>query len=109
MVARGGTVHAEPNAILQAPTPFLATAPVAESLLFPIPRWRFRAGRGPEYDAWWRQVTRLLHAFGVEPAGLRDECPVMPSKLEKSAIVTRASDEEGVEMRSFYSSIAGSA
>ena len=79
-----------------APTPLLATAPIAEHQLFPIPRWRFRSGRGPSFDAWWRAVRRLLQSFGADPDDLHEQCPVMPSKLNSSNFVTRSSDEEGV-------------
>ena len=62
----------QPNA-----TPLLAVAPISSSALFPIPKWRARAGRGESYDRWWRAVQQLLNALDVtvQQLGMGDDRP----------------------------------
>ena len=89
MVSQGSGLLSltQPNA-----TPLLAVAPISSSALFPIPKWRARAGRGESYDRWWRAVQQLLNALDVTVQQLGDEPPPMPPSV-KSQIVTRQEDE----------------
>ena len=45
-------------------TPFFANSPVTPSLLFPLPKYRPRAGRGTAQVLWLDGVEKLCNAFG---------------------------------------------